>query len=76
MKLKKKREYEERVHNIEHGTFTPLVFSAAGGMGPIATTFYRHLAALLSDKLCTLVLQSGDSLASLPHEFLFAYIDQ
>ena len=39
------------VRNVEHGTFTPLVFSAAGGMGPIATTFYRCLASLLSDKL-------------------------
>ena len=37
----KKRQYEERVCNVKHGTFTPLVFSAAGGMGPIATTFYR-----------------------------------
>jgi len=37
---KKKREYEERVRNFEHGTFTPLhVFSAGGGMRPIATTF-------------------------------------
>jgi len=26
----KKRAYEERVHNMEHGMFTPLVFSAAG----------------------------------------------
>jgi len=40
-----------RVCNVEHGTFTPLVFSTAGGMGPIATTFYRCLASLLSDKL-------------------------
>jgi len=35
----KMHEYEGRVHNFEHGTFTPLVLSAAGGMGPIATTF-------------------------------------
>ena len=37
----KKLQYEERVRNVEHGTFTPLVFSAAGGMGPrpITTTF-------------------------------------
>ena len=47
----KKRQYEERVRNVEHGTFTPLVFSAAGGMGPITTTFYKRLASLLSEKL-------------------------
>jgi len=39
----RKRGYDELVHNVEHGTFTPLVFSAAGGMGPIATTFYKHV---------------------------------
>jgi len=38
----KKHKYEERVRNVEHGTFTPLVISAAGG---------RRLASLLSDKL-------------------------
>jgi len=43
--------YEERVRNVEDGTFTPLVFFATGGMRPIATTFYRCLASLLSDKL-------------------------
>ena len=47
----KKRQYEERVRNVEHGTFTPLVFSAAGGMGPITITFYKRLASLLSEKL-------------------------
>jgi len=47
----KKRAYDERVRNVEHGTFTPLVFSVAGGMGPIATTFYKRLASLLADKL-------------------------
>ena len=36
--LEKKREYEERVREIEHGSFSPLVFSTAGGMGPIATS--------------------------------------
>ena len=46
----KKRAYDERVRNVEHGTFTPLVFSVAGGMEPIATTFYKRLASLLSDK--------------------------
>jgi len=33
----KKRAYDEHIRNIEHGTFTPLVFSIADGMGPIAT---------------------------------------
>ena len=29
----KKRIYNRRIMNIEHGTFTPLVFSVSGGMG-------------------------------------------
>ena len=33
----KRREYDQRVREIEHGTFTPLVFSAAGRMGTGAT---------------------------------------
>ena len=37
-------QYEERVREIEHGSFSPLVFSTAGGMGPIATTVYKRIA--------------------------------
>ena len=48
--LDKKREYEERVREIEHGSFSPLVFSTAGGMGPIATTVYKRIASLIADK--------------------------
>ena len=35
---------------MEHSTFTPLVLSTIGGMGRAATTFYRRLAAMLSEK--------------------------
>ena len=33
----KRRSYEQRVIEVEHGSFTPLVFAATGGMGPAAT---------------------------------------
>ena len=46
----KKRAYEQRVTDIEHGSFTPLVFSTTGGMGKLADTFYRRLASLVSAK--------------------------
>ena len=29
----KKREYGEQIREVEHGSFTPLVFSTCGGMG-------------------------------------------
>jgi len=47
---KKKRAYEQRILDVEHGTFTPLVFSTSGGMGRLARTFYARLAHLLSIK--------------------------
>ena len=46
----KKREYGQRIRDVEHGFFTPLVFSTSGAMGREATTFYKRLAYLLSDK--------------------------
>ena len=47
---KKKRCYEQRILEIEHGTFTPLVFSTSGGMGRLAKTFFARLASLLANK--------------------------
>ena len=44
------RAYEERVREVERGSFTPLVFSSLGGMGKAATVMYCRLANLLSDK--------------------------
>ena len=38
----KKREYGQRVRDVEHGVFTPLVFSSTGGMGMEATTFLQR----------------------------------
>ena len=46
----KKRKYEQRIIEVEHGSFTPLVFSTSGGIGNLASTFYKRLASLLSEK--------------------------
>ena len=46
----KKRQYDRRIREVEHSTFTPLVLSTTGGMGRAATTFYKRLAAMLSEK--------------------------
>ena len=46
----KKRAYEQRIREVEHSSFTPLVLSATGGMAVEATTFYKRLAACLADK--------------------------
>ena len=46
----KKREYGDRIREIEHGSFTPLIFSTTGGLGKEATVAYRRIAELLSEK--------------------------
>ena len=48
--LEKKRAYQQRIQYVEYSSFTPLVLSATGGMGAEATTFYKRLAAMLSQK--------------------------
>ena len=45
----KKRAYNERVVEVEHGSFTPLVFSALGGMSKECNRFYKQLAMKLSE---------------------------
>ena len=47
----KKREYGDRVREVELASFTPLVFSTTGGtVRREGTVFYRQLANLLADK--------------------------
>ena len=46
----KRRCYDQRVREIEHGSFVPLVFAATGGMGPSTTVAYKRLASLISHK--------------------------
>ena len=46
----KKRYYGQRVINVEHGSFTPLVFSSYSGYGREADRFLSNLAAKLSLK--------------------------
>ena len=47
---RKKRQYDQRIRDVEHSTFTPLVLSTTGGMGRAATTFYRRLAAMPAER--------------------------
>ena len=46
----KKRKYATRVLEIEQGSFTPLVFSTTGGMGPECMMYHKRLAELISTK--------------------------
>ena len=46
----KKQAYEQKVREIEHGSFTPLVMSLTGGLGRAANVCYKRLASLLAAK--------------------------
>jgi len=46
----KKRSYNERVIQIEKGTFTPIVMSTSGGMGNEANRHHKRIATLISIK--------------------------
>ena len=42
--------YEQRVREVEGGTFSPLVFTTSGGMGPTATIVYKKIAGMITEK--------------------------
>jgi len=46
----KRRGYNQRVIEIEQGSFTPLVFSIYGGMSAECKRFYARLSMMLSEK--------------------------
>ena len=48
--MDKKRVYQQRITDIELSSFSPLVFSTAGGMGPIATVVFKRLASMVAEK--------------------------
>jgi hypothetical protein len=46
----KKNQYGERITNIDHGSFTPLVCSTSGGVGEEANRVIKKLATMLAEK--------------------------
>ena len=47
--IEKILQKNERIMNVEHGTFTPLMFTVLGGMGQENEKYHKHLA----DKIAT-----------------------
>ena len=47
----KKRVYDQRIREVEHSSFVPLVMSVTGGLGRIATTTYKRLASMLKSTI-------------------------
>ena len=48
--LEKKRAYNKRVMDIEHGSFTPLIFTTTGVMGHECAIYHKNLAEKISEK--------------------------
>ena len=48
--IEKKREYNQRTLQVEHGSFTPLVFSCFGGMSRKCCRFLSHTAERLANR--------------------------
>ena len=46
----KRKDYEQRVVQVEKSSFIPLVYSTAGGMAPMAKAFHRRVAELVAAK--------------------------
>ena len=46
----KQRKYEQRVHEVELGSFTPPIFSHSGGMAKSTAVAYKRLTSLLANK--------------------------
>lgn len=42
--------YNDRVLHVEKGSFSPLIFTTTGGMGPEATKYHKQVARLISAK--------------------------
>ena len=46
----KKRQYNERVIQVEKGSFTPIVMSTSGGVGEEADKHHKRIATLIAQK--------------------------
>ena len=40
----------DRILQVEKGSFSPLIFTTTGGMGPECTKYHKRVAELLSNK--------------------------
>ena len=46
----KRKAYETRIRQVDGGSFSTLVFTTAGGAGPAASVFLKHLGSMIAEK--------------------------
>src|SRR5689334_544707 len=44
------REYEERINQVDCGSFTPMIMSSTGGTGPLMQMAIRRPSSLMAEK--------------------------
>ena len=49
-KKERKKAYNSRIMNMEHGTFTPLFISLSGGERPETSMFHKDIAQKIANK--------------------------
>ena len=54
----KTKYYNERITQIEHGSFTPLVTSARSGMNRECRKFYVCLSEVISENVTSIIVRS------------------
>ena len=59
----KRRAYGQRIQEVEHGSFTPIVLSATGGMGNAAQVTFKRIVSMLA------ALQPGDECCMMYAQF-------
>ena len=70
--MEKRRAYDERIREIEHGSFSPLVFSTSGGMAPTANVVYKRIARVNDLVKARQALQQNHALDPVQIELLSA----
>ena len=46
----KRRRYDQRIRQVEQGSFIPLVFNTLGGIGPAASVVYKRISSMIAEK--------------------------
>ena len=67
----KKGYYEQCVHEVEHSSFTPLVFSLTCGLGSADIAFYKCLASQLAIWKMEAILHLNNRMAKV-HDLIFS----
>ena len=70
----KRRAYDQRIRDIDHGSFTPLIFSTSGGLGPLSCHSCIQEASCTSLRETRKAVWISHELDAMQIEFLSAQV--